>query len=113
MTDELLNQADMSINEGWAHDPDVQVKLADAEQWALDRIRPAGARLLMFMSMQCDLQRLEKAASREVIRSVKRLTTMTWNEAIDSGECTELGTVPGKFWVRLSPSYRGIVARDA
>ena len=112
MTDEALNQADMPISEGWAHDADVQVKLAEAEQWALDRNTPAEARLNMFMPMQCDLHSLGKAASQEVIHSVMRLTAMTWGEAIASGDCVELATVPGKFWVTLSPSYRGIVARD-
>ena len=98
--------------EGWAREPEIQAKLAEADQWLLDRTRAAGARLHMHMPMQCDLHSLEKAASREAIQSVIRLVAMTWEQAIECGECAELSTVPGKFWVRLSPSYRGIVAKD-
>ena len=98
--------------EGWAHEHGTQVNLAEADQWLLDRTRAAGARLHMFMPMQCELHRLEKAASLEIIQSVMHLTTMTWDEAIESGECIELATVPGRFCVRLSPSSRGIVAKD-
>lgn len=69
---------------------------------------------LNFPPFQDDLLELDATDVKKILKTLKKLKALTWNEVFrDKGlHWEEVKTVPGKYTVRLSQSYRAVVTRD-
>ena len=66
-------------------------------------------------SFQSDLFSLDVTEVKKVFKTFNKLRALTWNEVFrDKGlHWEEVKSVPGKYTIRLSQSYRAVVTRDA
>jgi hypothetical protein len=57
---------------------------------------------------------LDVGEVKKIFKTFKKLQGLTWNEVFrDNGlKWEEIKSLPGKFTVRLSQSYRAVVVRD-
>lgn len=62
-------------------------------------------------TFQSDFFDLDAAEVKKILKTLKKLRGLTWNEVFrDHGlKWEEVKSVPGKYSIRLSPSYRAIV----
>jgi len=69
---------------------------------------------LNFPPFQDDLLALEAPDVKKILKTLKKLKSLTWNEVFrDKGlHWEEVKTVTGKYAIRLSQSYRAVVTRD-
>lgn len=63
---------------------------------------------------QADLFDLDASEIRKILKTLKKLRGLAWNEVFrDSGlKWEEIKSVPGKYTIRLSQSYRAVVTRE-
>lgn len=69
---------------------------------------------LNYPAFQSELFELDASELKKVIKTLKKLKAMTWNDVFrDHGlRWEEPRSTPGKYTVRLSQSYRAVVVRD-
>ena len=69
---------------------------------------------LNYSEFQSALFDLDTSDIKKVFKTLKKVKNMTWQEVFqDHGlKWEELKSVAGKFTIRLSQSYRAVVARD-
>ena len=69
---------------------------------------------LNYPAFQDELFELDASEIKKAIKTFRKLKNLTWNAVFwDNGlKWEELKSVPGKFTVRLSQSYRAIVVRE-
>ena len=69
---------------------------------------------LNYPGFQSELFDLDVSEVKKVLKTLKKVKSLPWNEVIrDNGlKWEELKSVPGKFTIRLSQSYRAVVVRD-
>src|SRR5450759_2119570 len=69
---------------------------------------------LNFPGFQLELFDLDVTEIKKILKTLKKLRGMTWNEVFrDHGlKWEEPKSDPGKYTIRLSQSYRAVVARD-
>ncbi len=69
---------------------------------------------LNYPEFQSALFDLDTSEVKKVFKTLKKIKGMTWQGVFqDHGlKWEELKSVPGKFTIRLSQSYRAVVARD-
>ena len=69
---------------------------------------------LNYPEFQSKLFDVDVSEVKKILRTLKKLRGMTWSEVFgDHGlKWEEPKSVPGKFTVRLSQSYRAVVTRD-
>ena len=69
---------------------------------------------LNFPDFQSDFFGLNSPEAKKLFKVFKKLTSMTWNDVFrDHGlKWEEVKSVPGKFTIRLSQSYRAVVVRE-
>lgn len=69
---------------------------------------------LNYPAFQDELFDLDIPEIKKIIKTFKKLRLLTWNELFrDRGlKWEELKSVPGKYTLRLSQSYRAVVIRE-
>lgn len=69
---------------------------------------------LNYPAFQSELFDLDVAELKKILKTLKKLQGMTWNEVFrdHSLKWEAPKGIPGKFTVRLSQSYRSVVIRD-
>jgi hypothetical protein len=69
---------------------------------------------LNFPEFQAEIFDLDASEVKKLFKTFRKLRGMTWNEVFrDHGlKWEELRSVPGKYTIRLSQSYRSVVIRD-
>ena len=75
------------------------------------------ARILLDLNhpgFQSELFALDASEIKKVFKAFKKLKALTWNEVFqDHGlKWEELKSLPGKYTIRLSQSYRAVVVRE-
>ena len=65
-------------------------------------------------TFQSDFFDLDANEVKKMLKTLKKLRGLTWNEVFrDHGlKWEEVKSMPGKYTIRLSQSYRAIVIRD-
>lgn len=65
-------------------------------------------------SFQSDLFDLDASEVRKILKTLKKLKGLTWNELFrDRGlHWEEVRSMPGKYTIRLSQSCRAVATRD-
>jgi hypothetical protein len=68
---------------------------------------------LNYPLFQSELFDLDVSEAKKIFKTLKKLKGMTWNEVFrDRGlKWEELKSVPGKYTIRLSQSYRAVATR--
>ena len=63
---------------------------------------------------QSELFSLDAPEIKKVFKALRKLKVLTWNEVFqDHGlKWEELTSLPGKYTIRLSQSYRAVVVRE-
>lgn len=63
---------------------------------------------------QSDLFDLDASEIKKVFKTLKKLRSLTWNEIFrDRGlHWEEVKSMPGKYTIRLSQSYRAVATRE-
>lgn len=69
---------------------------------------------LNYPEFQSELFDLDVSEVKKVFKTLRKLRNMTWNEVFqDHGLKWEaIKSMPGKFTIRLSQSYRAVVLRE-
>lgn len=69
---------------------------------------------LNYPAFQDELFALDAAEIKKTLKTLRKIKGLTWNELFkDQGlKWEELKSVPGKYTIRLSQSYRAVVVRD-
>lgn len=69
---------------------------------------------LNFPDFQSELFALDASEVKKIFKTLKKLRGVTWNEVFrDRGlRWEEVRSVPGKYTIRLSQSYRAVAVRD-
>ena len=69
---------------------------------------------LNYSAFQSELFDLDASEQKKIIKTFKKLRSMTWNELFkDHGlKWEQPRSTPGKYTIRLSLSYRAVVMRD-
>lgn len=69
---------------------------------------------LNYPGFQSELFELDAPDLKKVIKTFKKLRGMTWNEVFrDHGlKWEEPGSMPGRYTIRLSQSYRAVAVRE-
>ena len=65
-------------------------------------------------TFQSEFFDLDASEIKKMIKTLKKLKGLTWNDLFrDNGiNWEEIKSVPGKYTIRLSQSYRAVVIRD-
>lgn len=65
-------------------------------------------------TFQADLFDLDASEVKKVLKTLKKLKGLTWNEVFrDRGlNWEEVKSLPGKYTIRLSQSYRAVATRE-
>lgn len=63
---------------------------------------------------QADLFDLDVSEVKKILKTMKKLRALTWNEVFrDQGlRWEEVRSIPGKYTIRLSQSYRALATRE-
>jgi len=69
---------------------------------------------LNYPGFQAELFDLDASELKKTVKTLKKVRGMTWNDLFrDHGlKWEEVKSVPGKYTIRLSQSYRAVVVRD-
>ena len=69
---------------------------------------------LNFPGFQSDLFDLDVSDVKKVLKTLKKLKGLTWNEVFRDGGLNweEVRSMPGKYTIRLSQSYRAVATRE-
>ncbi|MDR3390956.1 MAG: hypothetical protein P4L77_04395 [Sulfuriferula sp.] len=69
---------------------------------------------LNYPAFQNELFDLDATEIKKVTKTLRKIKGITWNELFrDNGlKWEELKSIPGKYTVRLSQSYRAVVVRE-
>lgn len=69
---------------------------------------------LNYPAFQDELLDLDAPEIKKIIKALKKIKGLTWNDLFrDHGlKWEELKSIPGKYTVRLSQSYRAVVVRE-
>lgn len=63
---------------------------------------------------QSDLFDLDASEVKKILKTLKKLRGLTWNEVFQDGglKWEEIRSLPGKYTIRLSQSHRAVVTRE-
>jgi len=69
---------------------------------------------LNFPGFQSELFDLDASEVRKIFKTFKKLKDLTWNQVFrDRGlHWEEIKSIPGKYTIRLSQSYRAVAVRE-